>query len=41
MARGSTKSPNPPEDSQEDFEERIVDVDVSEEMRGSFLEYAY
>lgn len=27
--------------SVDDFEERIVDVDVSEEMRGSFLEYAY
>ncbi|GAA2722832.1 DNA gyrase/topoisomerase IV subunit A [Cellulomonas aerilata] len=25
----------------EDFTEQIVDVDVSEEMRGSFLEYAY
>ncbi|NEE04259.1 DNA gyrase/topoisomerase IV subunit A [Phytoactinopolyspora halotolerans] len=35
MARG-TKTPPP-----EDFEETIIDVDVSEEMRGSFLEYAY
>ncbi len=25
----------------EDFEENIVDIDVAEEMRGSFLEYAY
>src|SRR6266498_1476264 len=25
----------------EDFEERILDVDVSDEMRTSFLEYAY
>src|SRR5437660_5506557 len=25
----------------EDFEENIIDVDVSEEMRGSYLEYAY
>src|SRR5579859_1398991 len=25
----------------EDFEENIVDVDVTEEMRGSYLEYAY
>ena len=25
----------------EDFEERILDVDVSDEMRSSFLEYAY
>ena len=35
MAR---RTPPPPP---EDFVERIVDVDVSEEMRGSFLEYAY
>src|SRR3954452_9112292 len=36
MARrgGSTAPP-------EDFEENIVDTDVAEEMRGSFLEYAY
>src|SRR5215468_8081856 len=27
--------------STEEFEENIVDTDVSEEMRGSFLEYAY
>jgi len=34
--RGGT--PAPPED----FEERnIVDIDVAEEMRGSYLEYAY
>src|SRR5215472_14140171 len=25
----------------EDFEENILDIDVAEEMRGSFLEYAY
>ncbi|WP_285775743.1 DNA topoisomerase IV subunit A [Microtetraspora sp. NBRC 13810] len=36
MARRTT-SPPPPED----FEERIVDIDVSAEMRTSFLEYAY
>ncbi|MGH8968485.1 MAG: DNA gyrase/topoisomerase IV subunit A [Actinomycetes bacterium] len=36
MARRSTKSPPP-----EDFIERIVDIDVSDEMQGSFLEYAY
>ncbi|MDP9397214.1 MAG: DNA topoisomerase IV subunit A [Actinomycetota bacterium] len=30
-------SPPPPED----FAERIVDIDVAEEMQGSFLEYAY
>jgi DNA gyrase subunit A len=27
--------------STEDFEENIVDIDVTEEMRGSYLEYAY
>ena len=31
----------PPAAPPEDFDERIVDVDVSTEMRGSFLEYAY
>lgn len=36
MARRNTA---PPLD--EDFEERIVDIDVSAEMRTSFLEYAY
>ncbi len=35
--RSSTTTPPPPDD----FEERIVDIDVAEEMRGSFLEYAY
>ncbi|AYY13510.1 DNA topoisomerase IV subunit A [Actinobacteria bacterium YIM 96077] len=35
MARRTTTPPP------EDFEETITDVDVSEEMRGSFLEYAY
>ncbi|RNL64881.1 DNA topoisomerase IV subunit A [Nocardioides marmoriginsengisoli] len=34
MARGSTAPP-------EDFEEHIVDIDVGDEMRASFLEYAY
>ncbi len=33
--RGGTATPP------EDFEENIVDIDVAEEMRGSFLEYAY
>ena len=37
MARRGTTTPPPPED----FEERIVDIDVAEEMRGSYLEYAY
>ncbi|WP_049578343.1 DNA gyrase/topoisomerase IV subunit A [Streptomyces sp. SBT349] len=36
MARRSTQSPPP-----EDFEERILDIDVVDEMQGSFLEYAY
>ncbi|MCW2946627.1 MAG: hypothetical protein JWR24_3344 [Actinoallomurus sp.] len=36
MARRSTQTPPPP-----DFEENIIDVDVSDEMRGSYLEYAY
>ncbi|MFI1414583.1 DNA topoisomerase (ATP-hydrolyzing) subunit A [Streptomyces sp. NPDC020707] len=36
MARRSTKTP--PSD---DFEERILDIDVVDEMQGSFLEYAY
>ncbi|MGW2817046.1 DNA gyrase/topoisomerase IV subunit A [Streptomyces sp. NPDC001415] len=37
MARRSTKTPPPPDD----FEERILDIDVVDEMQGSFLEYAY
>ncbi|MFG3379574.1 DNA topoisomerase (ATP-hydrolyzing) subunit A [Streptomyces sp. NPDC047999] len=36
MARRSTKTPPP-----EAFEERILDIDVVDEMQGSFLEYAY
>ncbi|RNG18717.1 DNA gyrase/topoisomerase IV subunit A [Streptomyces botrytidirepellens] len=36
MARRSTKSPPP-----DDFEERILDIDVVDEMQGSYLEYAY
>ena len=36
MAR-STKQPPLPDD----FEEHIVDIDVGDEMRSSFLEYAY
>ncbi len=36
MARRSTTTPPP-----EDFEENIIDIDVTEEMRGSYLEYAY
>jgi DNA gyrase subunit A len=34
--RGGTATPPP-----EDFEENIVDIDVAEEMRSSYLEYAY
>ncbi|MET8810436.1 DNA topoisomerase IV subunit A [Streptomyces sp. NPDC004549] len=37
MARRSTKTP-PPDDA---FEEKILDIDVVDEMRGSYLEYAY
>jgi DNA gyrase subunit A len=36
MARRTTK-----QDLPDDFEEHIVDTDVGEEMRSSFLEYAY
>ncbi|MGD9483955.1 DNA topoisomerase IV subunit A [Streptomyces sp. TRM70308] len=36
MARRSTKTPPP-----DGFEERILDIDVVDEMQGSFLEYAY
>ena len=38
MARRTPSPPSPPED---DFTERILDVDVSSEMQTSFLEYAY
>ncbi|MEV3991351.1 DNA topoisomerase IV subunit A [Streptomyces sp. NPDC049837] len=36
MARRSTKTTQP-----DDFEEKILDIDVVDEMQGSFLEYAY
>src|SRR4051794_37212676 len=36
MARGPP-TPDPPHD----FEEHILDIDVGDEMRASFLEYAY
>ncbi|TCJ30880.1 DNA gyrase/topoisomerase IV subunit A [Nocardioides jejuensis] len=36
MARRTTPAPPP-----EDFEEHILDIDVRDEMRSSFLEYAY
>jgi DNA gyrase subunit A len=36
MARRSSRTPLP-----DDFEEHIVDIDVGDEMRASFLEYAY
>ena len=36
MSRRTTKQPLP-----DDFEEHILDIDVGEEMRSSFLEYAY
>jgi DNA gyrase subunit A len=37
MARRTTKGPDLPDD----FEEHVLDIDVGEEMRNSFLEYAY
>jgi DNA gyrase subunit A len=37
MPRRSTATSPPPED----FEENIVDIDITDEMRGSYLEYAY
>ena len=37
MARRTSKTVDPGED----YVEKIVDIDVGEEMRGSFLEYAY
>jgi DNA gyrase subunit A len=37
MARRSTKTP-PPDDP---YEEKILDIDVVDEMQGSYLEYAY
>ena len=36
MARRTTAAPPP-----EEFEENITDIDVADEMRGSYLEYAY
>ncbi|NGO71689.1 DNA gyrase/topoisomerase IV subunit A [Streptomyces boncukensis] len=44
MARRSkTRTPGgaPGPESGEDFEERILDIDVVDEMQGSYLEYAY
>ena len=38
MAGMARRTATPPP---EDFEENIVDIDVAEEMRGSYLEYAY
>ncbi|NUU26021.1 MAG: DNA topoisomerase IV subunit A, partial [Streptomycetaceae bacterium] len=38
MARRSTKTPG---QDQPDFEERILDIDVVDEMQASYLEYAY
>ncbi|RVU28382.1 DNA topoisomerase IV subunit A [Streptomyces antnestii] len=39
MARRSTKTPRPDDDA--NYEEKILDIDVVDEMQGSFLEYAY
>jgi DNA gyrase subunit A len=38
---GSGRRPPGPPAGAEDFEENIVDIDVTDEMRGSYLEYAY
>ncbi|MFL6099639.1 MAG: DNA topoisomerase (ATP-hydrolyzing) subunit A [Actinomycetales bacterium] len=38
MGRMARRTPPPPP---EDFTERIVDIDVEQEMQGAFLEYAY
>ena len=37
MPRSSTRTPPP----DEPVEERIIDIDVEEEMRNAFLEYSY
>ncbi len=48
MAGMARRTATPPPDSTgpggppgDDFEENIIDIDVAEEMRGSYLEYAY
>ena len=41
MARRSATTPASGGEPPEVFEENIVDIDVAEEMRGSYLEYAY
>src|SRR6478752_6797696 len=38
MPRSTTRTPSTPD---EPVEERIIDIDVEEEMRNAFLEYAY
>jgi len=38
---GRTTEAVPPPGPPRGFEENIVDIDVAEEMRGSYLEYAY
>ena len=39
MARRQTRTPAG--ESVQDYTENIVDIDVTSEMEGSFLEYAY
>ncbi|GAP56572.1 DNA gyrase subunit A [Arthrobacter sp. Hiyo6] len=39
MARRQSSAPEP--DTSQDYTENIVDIDVTSEMEGSFLEYAY
>ncbi len=40
MPRSSTRTP-PPSDPADETPERIIDIDVEEEMRNAFLEYSY
>ena len=39
--RGRGRGPGDAGDEDAEFEENIIDIDVTEEMRGSYLEYAY
>ncbi len=41
MPRSSTRTPSSSSDPNEPVEERIIDIDVGEEMRNAFLEYSY
>ncbi len=41
MPRSTTRTPSPSSNPDEPVEERIIDIDVEEEMRNAFLEYSY